>query len=174
MLIYLQMIDEPEERSKFVELYELYKGLMFYVANKLLHNEADAEDAVHQAFLSIIKNIKKISDVGCPQTRSLIVIIVERKAIDILRARNRAHDTEYEDAVGGIEFPMPGDGGLADAISRLPARYREALFLHYVHGYSTKEIADMFGMKTGAVQKLIWRAKNSLKEILEKEGMMDA
>ncbi len=174
MLIYLQMIDAPDERSKFEKLYELYKGLMFYVANGVLHNEADAEDAVHQAFLSILKIIKKISDIECPKTRSLIVIIVERKAIDILRVRNRTSGVEYDDAAAGIEFPMPGDGALADAISQLSARYREALFLYYVHGYNVKEIAEMFDMKPGAVRKLIWRAKESLKNILEKEGIMDA
>ncbi len=171
MLIYLQMIDVPEEKSKFEELYTLYRGLMFYVANKILHNAEDAEDAVHQAFLSIIKNLNKISEVECKKTRSYVVIIVERKAIDMLRAKSRASETAYEDEIGGIEFPMPGGNGLAEAMSQLPARYREVLFLRYVHGYSSREIADMLDMKTGAVQTLIWRAKNRLKEIIDREDM---
>ena len=50
MMIYLQMIDTPEDRSKFEFLYMEYRGLMFHVANKILHNEQDAEDTVHQAF----------------------------------------------------------------------------------------------------------------------------
>ena len=50
MLIYLQMIDTPEERSKFEQIYLEYKGLMFHVAYDILHNEQDAEDAVHQGF----------------------------------------------------------------------------------------------------------------------------
>ena len=49
MLIYLQMIDTPEERSKFELLYREYRGLMFHVANRILENDQDAEDAVHQA-----------------------------------------------------------------------------------------------------------------------------
>ena len=52
MIVYLQMIDTPEDRSKFEQLYLEYRGLMFHAANQILHNEQDAEDAVHQAFLT--------------------------------------------------------------------------------------------------------------------------
>ena len=54
MIIYLQMIESDEDKSKFEQLYIMYKGLMFHVAMKILKNEFDAEDAVHQAFLSLI------------------------------------------------------------------------------------------------------------------------
>lgn len=70
MIIYLQMIESDEDKSKFEQLYIMYKGLMFHVAMKILKNEFDAEDAVHQAFLSLIENLKKISDVKCPKTRA--------------------------------------------------------------------------------------------------------
>ena len=36
MLIYLQVIDAPEDRDQFITLYETYRGLMFYVANQIL------------------------------------------------------------------------------------------------------------------------------------------
>ena len=52
MIIYFQMIESDEDKSKFEQLYIMYKGLMFHVAMKILKNEFDAEDAVHQAFLS--------------------------------------------------------------------------------------------------------------------------
>lgn len=59
MIIYLQMIESDEDKSKFEQLYIMYKGFMFHVAMKILKNEFDAEDAVHQAFLSLIENLKK-------------------------------------------------------------------------------------------------------------------
>ena len=84
-MLYLQMLPSPSEKDKFEQIYTLYRGLMFYIARRILPGEADAEDAVHQAFVSIIENLKKISEVRCPKTRSYVVIITERKAIDILR-----------------------------------------------------------------------------------------
>ena len=53
MLIYLQLIDNPRDKATFEDLYYRYRGLMFHTANKILRNRDDAEDAVHQAFLSI-------------------------------------------------------------------------------------------------------------------------
>ena len=87
--MYLQIIENPGDRIKFEQLYRKYRNLMFYIANKILQNQQDAEDAVHNAFLSVAKNISKISDIECPKTRGFLVIIVERKAIDILRNRKR-------------------------------------------------------------------------------------
>ena len=51
MLIYLQMIESPEDQSKFEEIYLKYKQTMYAVAYDILHNPQDAEDAVHHAFL---------------------------------------------------------------------------------------------------------------------------
>lgn len=75
MIIYLQMIESDEDKSKFEQLYIMYKGLMFHVAMKILKNEFDAEDAVHQAFLSLIENLKKnrMSNVQKPELISLLL-----------------------------------------------------------------------------------------------------
>ena len=97
-MLYLQMLPSPSEKDKFEQIYTLYRGLMFYIARRILPGEADAEDAVHQAFVSIIENLKKISEVRCPKTRSYVVIITERKAIDILRSRSRLSPEAFEES----------------------------------------------------------------------------
>lgn len=79
MLIYLQMLETPEEKSLFEQIYLEYCGLMFHVAYEILHNEQDAEDAVHQAFVKIAENIKKIDAPVCPKTHSYVVTIVEHQ-----------------------------------------------------------------------------------------------
>lgn len=59
MLLYLQMLETPEKKSLFEQIYLEYRGLMYHVAYEILHNDQDAEDAVHQAFVKIVENIKK-------------------------------------------------------------------------------------------------------------------
>ena len=167
MLIYLQMIETVEDRQKFTDLYETYRGLMFYVANQILHNAEDAEDAVHQAFLSIMENLDKISEVHSPKSRAYVIVIAENKAIDMIRARKHFADAGFDESVYGIEIPVPGDGGLADAMAKLPARYRGILLLRYDMGYSTKEIGKMLGMTEDTTRKVIWRAKEALRRQLE-------
>ena len=81
MIIYLQSIEDPVDREKFEQLYNFYRGYMLKHAAKILKNEFDAEDAVHNAFLSISKHMDKIQDPFSMATKGYLSIIVERKAI---------------------------------------------------------------------------------------------
>lgn len=166
MLVYLQALSDEQERASFEALYLRYRSLMLSVASKFLSEPQDAEDAVHQAFLSILQNLHKISGIDCPETRAFVVIIVERKALDILRARQKT--VPLEEMEHGVEIPLPGDSGLADALAKLPARYRQVLLLRFSYGYTTRELAKEFGMTQSTVQKLVWRAKEALEKLYEK------
>ncbi len=168
MLVYLQALSSEQERATFEALYLRYRSLMLSVARRFLPEPQDAEDAVHQAFLSILKNFNKISAIDCPETRAFVVIIVERKALDILRSRQKT--VPLEEMERGVEIPLPGDSGLADALAKLPARYRQVLLLRFAYGYTTRELAKEFGMNQGSVQKLIWRAKEALEKLYEEGG----
>ena len=83
MLVYLQAIDDPEDRTRFEAMYSAYRGLMFHAANRILQNPQDAEDAVHLAFLSLA-NHRLPPELG-PQARHLAAVTAERKAIDLYR-----------------------------------------------------------------------------------------
>ena len=164
--------DAARDRARFEQLFRTYGGLMFHVANRILNNEQDAEDAVQQAFFVILKNIEKISDVPCPRTRSFVVTIVERKAIDLYRSKQRRAALPLEDADCGLALPSEADGiharsDLAGAMAALPPRYRELLFLKYDNGYADQEIAEMCSMTVSNVKKTIQRAKKRLERILE-------
>lgn len=171
MLFFILAIESPEDRELFEQLYTEYRQLMFYTARRILSNSDDAEDAVQQAFVSILENLQKISQVRCPQTRAFCVLITEHKAIDMLRFRKHLSPVELEAAVRGVEMSLPGDGGLADAMAKLPARYRQILLLRYYMGYDTKELAQLLDRNRGAVQRLLWRAKDALRQQLEKDGI---
>lgn len=170
MFVYLAMIDAPDDQATFERVYQKYRYLMLHVAYKILQNHQDAEDAVHQAFISIIENLDKIFEVNSPKTRSYIVIITERKAIDLLRKIQRRQELEFNEDVTGVEIPFDADNSIASAIAKLPCRYREVLLLRYHNGFSAKEIASILDISDSGVRKLIARAKKALQESLEKEG----
>lgn len=102
MLMYLTIIDSKEGQQKFEFIYNRYKKLMFYIANKILGDTRDSEDTVHDAFLKIIEIIDDIKDVESPQTRSLIVTITENKAIDLYRKRQRKTVLPFEEEYLGV------------------------------------------------------------------------
>lgn len=172
MLAYLMMIDSPEEQSKFEKIYLEYKGLMFYIANKILDNEYDAEDSVHYAFIKIAENIQKIDKAVCPKTQNYVVTIVENKAIDLYRANQRRKNVQYIDEVVGISTEEIQGHGLANCILKLPPRYREIILLKYYHGFSCKEISKQLDLTETNVIKLDQRAKNKLFQICKEEGIL--
>ena len=169
MLIYMAMIDSPEDQTKFERVFHKYRYLMLHVAKQILQNHHDAEDAVHQAFISIIENIDKISEVNSPKTRSYIVIITERKAIDLLRKNQKHQILEFNEDINGVAIPHEMDNPIARAIANLPAQHREILLLRYHNGFSAKEIASILNISDSGVRKLIARAKTELQKELEKE-----
>lgn len=174
MIIYLAMIDSPEGRHKFEFIYNHYKNLMYYTASKILGDTRDSEDTVHDAFLKIIEIIDDITDVECPQTRSLIVTITENKSIDLYRKRRRQKITPFEEEYLGVPDRSDIDRvedseALTRAIASLPGKYREVLFLKYSHGYSTDEIASLLSMSAENVKKTIQRARKKLEQFLESE-----
>ena len=172
LIIYLQMIETPEEKSKFERLYLEYRGLMYHVAYEILHNEQDAEDAVHQAFVKIAENIKKIDDPVCPKTQSYVVTIVENKAIDLYRANKRKNSSLYLDEISGIEVEATRVHGLAACMAKLTPRYRQIILLKYYHGFSCKEIAKQLDITEANAIKLDQRAKNKLLQICREEGVL--
>lgn len=42
MLAYMSLMDSADDKSKFERVYQSYKGLMFYTANRILNNPQDA------------------------------------------------------------------------------------------------------------------------------------
>ena len=167
VLMCLQISENAEDQNRFQMLYERYRGLMFWRAMQILQNENDAEDAVQQAFLSILEHFEKVSSVDCPKTRAYVVIIAESKAIDLLRIRKHlAYDVELE-TLPGPEIMITDGSELAQAMARLPARYRQVLLLRYDIGYSTRELAKLFSMTEMTTQKLLWRAKRALENELQ-------
>lgn len=170
MLIYLQAIDDPQDRTRFEAMYSAYRGLMFHVANRVLQNPQDAEDAVHLAFLSLA-SCRLPSELG-PQARHLAAVTAERKAIDLYRAQKRRPEValgEEEESLPGCA-PPPSDGTLAGAMAALPPRYREALLLKYYNGYSAAEIGDLLGTTAANARQIIARAKKKLAEELVERG----
>ena len=167
MLLYIQMLETPEEKSKFEQLYLGYRNLMFYVANRILHNQQDSEDVVHDSFLKIIKIIKKIENPKCPQTRSLIVIITERTAIDLYRRHQKITESPLDEEQlclpSSVEIETAEKKtDLALAVATLPPKYRAVLLLRYDHGFSETEVAQILSMSVDNVHKTIQRAKKKL------------
>lgn len=172
MIIYLQMIDAPEEKHKFEVIYEEYRGLMFYIANRVLHNELDAEDAVHTAFVTIAENIQKIDEPLCPKTKGYIVTIVESKAIDLYRRKQRHPHGLFDEETAGLAVTYDGSDAIARCFALLPAQAKHILLLKYHYGYDNREISKMLNISEANAIKRIQRAKQKLEILCKEEELL--
>ena len=96
-------MSEVDREDKLSQLYHIYRAPMLRLAFRILGNECDAEDAVHDAFESIARNLERLREPDGAKTRGYIMVVTERKAIDLLRARRlRETDELNEDAVRAL------------------------------------------------------------------------
>lgn len=173
MLVYLlSEIETDSERALFVELYEQHHDRMEQAALRILKDSHDAEDAVQNAFLQIIRNLHKVLEVPCKNRGFWCVSIVKNEAITILRQKRRIvlKDELEGEPVADVEEAVSYQE-VVRLFSELPETYRFVLEMRLLLGYSGKEIAKRLGLTENAVNVRIARGRAILRKIAEKEGI---
>ncbi|MBQ7976872.1 MAG: RNA polymerase sigma factor [Clostridia bacterium] len=178
LLILLEMLD-GEEENIFLEFYEENKKMLFSVAYKLVGNEHLAENALQEAFISIIKNKDKMLELKGERLKKWSVIIVKNKCIDIMRKEGRMETLHLEDEKIATEA-VTEDETLkkyeAETIKRylgeLDELSKQILYLKYLFGYSYKEISQTVNVSEKNAEMRVYRAKNKLREMIAREGIV--
>jgi RNA polymerase sigma-70 factor (ECF subfamily) len=183
LYIYLAMIDNPDDKIKFIQLHEKYERMMFGVIFSKLKHKQDTEDALQEALLKLAENIFKIDEVSCRKTESFLVILSRNTAIDFLRKNKRENgriDIDDENNMDIIESSVTSDM-LSDLISKegyerlieliesMDETYRDTMSLRFIHGYSNGEIAKFLGITKTNIEVRITRGKVMLTKMLKKE-----
>lgn len=167
--------NDSESQMKFEYIFNSYAKQMIYVANRILGNRQDAEDAAQEALLRIAANIKSVDTTDDARARGYVLTAAKNAAKDILKARSaraKTVDIEtayelYEDdsSLGVIE--NAGYEEILDCIRGLDPIYRDVLYYHLAEEMSGKEIASLLGRKYGTVKMQIKRGKAILAKSLE-------
>ncbi|MCL2582802.1 MAG: RNA polymerase sigma factor [Streptosporangiales bacterium] len=137
-------------QQPFEKVVEQHGGTVLRVCRVLLASH-DAEDAWSETFLAALRAYP-----GLPETANVeawLVTIARRKAIDVLRARQRRPVP-----TGDVPEPEPAPGpdddpGLWQAVAALPGKQRQAVAYHYVAGLPYAEIAAILGGTADAARR---------------------
>lgn len=172
-MLFLMMIDAPDDRSRFCILYETYRHLLLTVAMDVLGDSYLAEDAVQETFLRIARNMDKIDEIHSRQTKRYLISTARNAAIDLYRKqdRQRRREVNVEDAeammpVSYLETDM--DNAVLDILKNLPEKYREVFLLKYSAGMENSQIAKICGIRETTVRQRIARGKAMIEDALEK------
>lgn len=170
MLVYLQIIETPEDQSKFEAIYREYRSLAYHIAYGRLQHVQDAEDVVHHVFMKIAENIKTVEPVS-PKTKQLVATMVNHRAIDLFRVRQKHPVDFFSQELPSCPPTQPEEKDLlVECILKLPEQQRQVIWLKYHHGYSLREISSMLGISLAWAQKIDQRAKKKLEQLYLEGG----
>ena len=163
-MIFLMMIDTPEKKRKFVILYEKYRYLMQKVATDILQDHFLAEDAVHNAFIQLAKNMNKINEIDSLATKRYLITITKNATIDMYRKRRtqmqrEIYIDELEENTQLTYIETDVENSVLEILKNLPVKYRDIFLLKYSSNLENSEIAKLCGIQEGSVRQRIARGK---------------
>lgn len=147
------------------ELYKLYSSKLFAICLKYSRNHAEAQDNLHDAFMTIFKKIGQYKNKGSFEGW------VKRVTINTALQRYRVKgflEIVNEEAIEDISVEIDNEtikiDFLLEIIQTLPDRYRLVFNLYVLDGYSHKEIAEMLNITTGTTKSNLARARMILRD----------
>ena len=168
--------DDKEKLSKLESVYTLYKKRMWYVANQILNNAQDAEDAVHNALIGIARNLDHITDIDSKATLAYVITAAKHAAINISTREHHNNTVSLDSFINSPDMKtveafseLEQKTIVLSILRQLPDTYRNVLYLHYYHELSEKEIAVFLNKNYSTVRKQVSRAKKLFADIMSKE-----
>ena len=153
-----------------------YSTTLYRVAFSVLRNPADAEDAVQEAFLRVLRHRDSLGEVR--DRRVWLIRIVWNIVLD---RKRRAKTRPETDDVAELARVLPSNGLSAEQIAaaaqhhahvlgcveQLPGKEREVLMLSAFEELTSVEIATVLGITESSVRSRLFRARNLMAGLLD-------
>jgi RNA polymerase sigma-70 factor (ECF subfamily) len=156
--------------SNFSDIWLPLADRFYRVAFYLLESESDAEDAVQDVFTKYIATSPRFTDIE--HERAWLVRVTVNRCHDLVR-RGKIRTHESLDDITDLPSEESAEGGIMKTLSELPEKYRTAIALHYLEGFSVEEISRMLGISLSASKMRLSRGRELLKNLLTNEETND-
>lgn len=161
-----------KESLNIDDIIDKYADMVYRIALTQMKNVEDAQDIFQEVFLRLVKYIERL------ETEEHIKAWLIRVTINCsktnLMSPWRRHTQALEDEHNLMAFETKEQSDLYEQIQKLPKKYRTVLYLFYYEDLSVREISETTGQKETTIKSQLSRARNMLKEELEKSGWTHA
>ena len=152
---------------------------MFKIAMGILHNKSDAEDVVQDAFMWIINNLDKITQIPCNKRACYFANIIEHRSLNLINKR-RAHPTDDIDECEELSSDISVENTsivnitieeIKQIIHTMSVKDRLILRLYLFEERSYKEISNIAGISERNARVSVHRARKKLAKLLKEKGI---
>jgi len=169
----LPVMTDEERNTRFEALAREYGTDLYRYGLWLCHNDALAKDLVQETYLRAWKALHTLKEQAA--VKGWLITILRREFARTFE-RKVPKFTDLDSVVIEETRDLKPEERvertlLRQGIGRLPERYREPLVLQVVMGYSCEEIAQQLGLSKSAVMTQLFRAREKLKVMLQKDGV---
>ncbi|MBU2926832.1 RNA polymerase sigma factor [Winogradskyella psychrotolerans] len=151
------------------QLYKLYASKLFSLCLKYSKNYAEAEDNLHDAFITVFNKIGQYNNKG--SFEGWLKRIAINTSLQRYREDVGVYDIVNEGNIEDVSVDINEDSVTIDfllkIIQELPDRYRLVFNLYVLDGYSHVEISELIQISTGTSKSNLARARMILKEKIE-------
>lgn len=157
------------------QLFKQWQPRLGRLAWRLTADRDAASDVVQDAWLAIVRGLRKLDDPA--RFRSWAFRIITNKCVDWTRKRvvqrrateDLAHCTSaVTDETSSSSTSQEEHRRIRDAVASLPNEQRAIVSLHYLEGMSVKEIARVFSLPVGTVKSRLFHARSCLRQAIER------
>lgn len=166
-----QLIEQckAQDRKAQEKLYKLFSTKLYSICLKYSRNATEAEDNLHDSFMTIFEKINSYSYKG--SFEGWIKRITVNTVLQKYRKEGTFDSLPYN-LEEDINISEEGQDQysldyLLGIIQSLPDRYRLTFNLYVLDGYSHKEIAAMLDITEGTSKSNLARAKMALRNKIE-------
>jgi RNA polymerase sigma-70 factor, ECF subfamily len=154
------------------ELYDRFGRSAYGLALRIVRDEALAEDAVQESFLSVWRTAARFVPERA-RAATWILTLVHRRSVDLVRREEhrRAEPLEAAPEPTGAAtdesawLRLEGERVRA-ALRQLPDQQRETIELAYFGGFTQSELADRLGQPLGTIKSRMFAGLTRLRELL--------
>ncbi len=160
------------DQQAFRQLVLHYQGLAFGCARGITRNDADAKDAVQEAFIRLYRNIAQV-DPNRPLKPYFLTIVANCSRTLVVRKQRQTTGADIEDTLAKVpdEGRCPAGeilheerkSAVRQLIDDLPQTMREVCSLFYLGECSCREVAGILKMSESAVKVALHRARIQLR-----------
>lgn len=160
-------------QEQFDFVYKEYAKELLQIAYGYTKNKEDSIDIMQNAYIAVLESNKRFE--SNEHIKYFLIRVTINESINFVKSYSKKKVLCNNDIIMNIpetkKDELPYD--ISEIVNILPEKYKTIIVLYYYDGMKIKDITKVLKMKESAVKKRLERARNLVKEIIERNYKND-